>query len=363
LHRRTADLHQDWKVRLARDTSTTEARVEAIEEMLLRLRWDDSNDSARAKLSSIIGRIWDGLEGVDLTEKTPLSSALWLDDEGMMPTQASCLKSASTDGDCDQVGIEDRQPEGDESTIAPSRDSQVSDAAGAATVEPASVVEAVQSVDPAASASQEGDSEVASASEVATDEEVRIARDGNAYSLSGFMAHYGDERGQWYWEEAEERVPTAPEESQPLPGQEPPAEPEESSVVPAVDQETPAVPAPATMDDDLLATFNGLSEELKRSMERFIETWESGSRLKLPSYMKAKQRKALHLWAEQRGLEHRSFGWASRRRLHLTVPGDRAEIAAPQAEDAGQQEEFDWDAWASNDEAHDSQDESDGENW
>merc|ERR1711904_23210 len=92
LHRRTADLHQDWKVRLARDTSTAEACAEAIEEMLLRLRWDDSNDSARAKLSSIIGRIWDGLIGVDLTGKIPLSSALWLDDEGLMPTQAPYVK-------------------------------------------------------------------------------------------------------------------------------------------------------------------------------------------------------------------------------------------------------------------------------
>jgi len=35
--------------------------------MLLRLRWDDSDATARARLSEIVGRIWDGLEGVDLT--------------------------------------------------------------------------------------------------------------------------------------------------------------------------------------------------------------------------------------------------------------------------------------------------------
>merc|ERR1711977_668058 len=114
------------------------------------------------------------------------------------------------------------------------------------------------------------------------------------------------------------------------------------------------------MDDDLIATFNGISEECRQNMERFTETREPGSRLKLPAYLKAKQRKAVHLWAEQRGLEHRSFGWASRRRLHLTVPGVRAEVVPQQAEDAGHEEEFDWNAWASNDEA---QNESDDENW
>eukprot|EP00746_Dinoflagellata_sp_MGD_P163177 gnl/MRDRNA2_/MRDRNA2_91080_c0_seq1.p1 gnl/MRDRNA2_/MRDRNA2_91080_c0~~gnl/MRDRNA2_/MRDRNA2_91080_c0_seq1.p1 ORF type:complete len:1351 (-),score=292.33 gnl/MRDRNA2_/MRDRNA2_91080_c0_seq1:286-4338(-) len=359
LHRRIADLHQDWKVRLARDTSGDEARAEAVEEMLLRLRWDDSNDGARAKLSSIVGRIWDGLEGVDLTGKEPLSSALWLNDEGLMPTHAPCVKAAvakdeTCDGDHDNMA--DRSPECDESTVAPSRDSNASETPGTTAVEPASVAEAVKAVDPAASVAEEESLEVAAEEldpaaeeehlEIAS-EEVRIARDGTAYSLSDFRAHYGDERGQWCWEEA---------------GQTQPAEPEESLPAPPVSPSITVDPVPVAMDDDLVATFNGISEEWRRSMERFTETWEPGSRLKLPSYFKAKQRKALHLWAEQRGLEHRSFGWAARRRLHLTVPGVRAEEVAPQAEDAREQEEFDWDAWASNDEAEDSQGESDDEN-
>merc|ERR1719359_1934740 len=53
LHRRTADLHQDWRVRVARDMSSAESRAEAIEEMLLRLRWDDRDEVACKKLKSI----------------------------------------------------------------------------------------------------------------------------------------------------------------------------------------------------------------------------------------------------------------------------------------------------------------------
>jgi len=63
--------------------------------------------------------------------------------------------------------------------------------------------------------------------------------------------------------------------------------------------------------------------------------------------LKAKQRKAVHLWAEARGLGHRSFGWASRRRLHLSIDGTRIQATAQQQEE--QQEEFDWAAWEEND--------------
>merc|ERR1712232_39917 len=80
LHRRTADLHTDWRQRLQRDTSGDEVRAEAVAEMLPRLRWDDSDTRARAKLSHIVARIWDGLEGKDLTGMPPLSSALWHED-------------------------------------------------------------------------------------------------------------------------------------------------------------------------------------------------------------------------------------------------------------------------------------------
>merc|ERR1712070_521537 len=122
-------------------------------------------------------------------------------------------------------------------------------------------------------------------------EEVRIARDGNAYSLSDFRAHYGDEHGQWYWEEADQTQPAVEAEE---------SEAEESVPMPRAGHESVAESAPVVMDDDLIATFNGISEELRQSMERFVETWEPGSRLKLPAYLRAKQRKALHLWAEQR---------------------------------------------------------------
>merc|ERR1712232_155635 len=80
LHQRTADLHADWRERLGRETSGDDARNEAVAEMLLRLRWDDNDDRARAQLSRIIGRIWDGLEGVDLKSAPPIASALWLDE-------------------------------------------------------------------------------------------------------------------------------------------------------------------------------------------------------------------------------------------------------------------------------------------
>lgn len=377
LHRRTADLHQDWRVRLARDTSGDEARTEAVEEMLLRLRWDDDDTSARTKLSSIVGRIWDGLEGVDLTDKKPLSSALWLDDEGMMSTQTSCenaVKARDVDESTHKEaawddGSEDPYLEGDESTIAPSRDSGASETAALDSVgtTEAPMVPVIAAAEPPKSESTEGElhggeleSEV-HGKEVAI-EEVRIARDGNAYSLADFMSHYGDERGQWFWEEAHRSETTNVEEFAPAAVEETrPEAPDEVAAAPAVGSEAlplPAIQRETAMDADLLASFNSISEELRRNMERFIETWEAGSRLKLPPYLSTKQRKALHLWAEQNGLEHRSFGWARRRRLHLSVSGVRSDSAAQQASEnpAQQPEEFDWDAWMDNEDQEDASD-------
>jgi len=76
LHRRTKDLHEDF-VRQGRNGRSV--RKEAIDEMLLRLRWDDSNNQHRVKLSQIIKCIWDGLQGVK--SKETISSALWLNDD------------------------------------------------------------------------------------------------------------------------------------------------------------------------------------------------------------------------------------------------------------------------------------------
>lgn len=74
LHQRTRDLHRDW----ARTRTMTEGlREEAIDEMLLRLCWDDRDKRARRTLKKIIGQIWDGLENLPTGE--PIPSALWVD--------------------------------------------------------------------------------------------------------------------------------------------------------------------------------------------------------------------------------------------------------------------------------------------
>jgi len=85
LHQRTYDLHAEWaKERSLSNDKDVHAnnREEAVQEMLLRLRWDDHDVKARAKLSFIIENIWDGLSGV---ETKPVSSALWLSDENSVP--------------------------------------------------------------------------------------------------------------------------------------------------------------------------------------------------------------------------------------------------------------------------------------
>merc|ERR1711937_750835 len=124
-------------------------------------------------------------------------------------------------------------------------------------------------------------------------------------------------------------------------------------------------PAPV-MDAGLIRAFDGLPEDLRQSMERFAEMSEAGSRLKLPPFVTPKQRKAVHLWAEARALGHRSFGWASRRRLHLSKAGTRDTDTAHEA-GAQPEEAFDWSAWAESDQGEDdwandqdSDDEADG---
>merc|ERR1712187_177708 len=74
LHRRTRDLHEESLRKQSR------TREEAVNEMLLRLRWNDDCIQSRNKLSQIVGRIWDGLEGVKSSDG-PVSSALWLIDD------------------------------------------------------------------------------------------------------------------------------------------------------------------------------------------------------------------------------------------------------------------------------------------
>jgi len=97
------------------------------------------------------------------------------------------------------------------------------------------------------------------------------------------------------------------------------------------------------MDEGLQAALDSLDADVRRRMDTFAADKRPGSRMKLPVSLRAKQRKAAHVWAEGQGLEHKSFGYRGRRRLHLSVAGD-AEAAAI----FGGDEEFDWDAWASN---------------
>merc|ERR1711881_569566 len=118
------------------------------------------------------------------------------------------------------------------------------------------------------------------------------------------------------------------------------------------------------MDAGLLSAFEGLPENLRQSMVGFVEAAEPGSRLKLPTFLRPKQRKAVHLWAEARSLGHRSFGWASRRRLHLSFAGARIDGSVHGAE--GQQEEeeeFDWAAWEENDEEANEENDEEANEW
>jgi len=79
LHRRTQDLHKAWVGGQARDDRNTSAslRRKAVAEMLLRLRWDDSDDGARARLIRILEQIWDRLEGREAAPAA-LASAIWV---------------------------------------------------------------------------------------------------------------------------------------------------------------------------------------------------------------------------------------------------------------------------------------------
>lgn len=289
LHRRTMDLHNDWKVRLHRETAGTVARDEAIEEMLLRLRWEDGNGAARAKLSLLVGRIWDGLEGLDLSAAAPLSSALWLDGEDRVASGA-CTEAA---------------------TEAPKA------AATAPVPVPAS--------EPAALAAAPAVTSPASAAPVAIEPTLPVVVEVSALR-----------------------------EQHAAPGLEPAAVPSPASARVGqfpVGREA----AEAAMDADLQETLDKVDQEVRRRVTAFAELRNAGSRMKLPLDLRAKQRKALHLWAETQGLGHRSFGYRGRRRLHLFVQGPAPEApgAAGQAPAAPEDDaDFDFTAWQSDDEQH-----------
>jgi len=78
--------------------------------------------------------------------------------------------------------------------------------------------------------------------------------------------------------------------------------------------------ARAAMDVGLQTALDELPAELRRRLDALIADHASARRVKLPWTLKAKQRKAIHVWAEMHGLEHRSFGYRGKRRLHLIAP-------------------------------------------
>lgn len=79
LHRRTQDLHKACGGGQAESEQRAGLRQRAVAEMLLRLRWDDSDDGARARLSRIVAQIWDHLDGQD-AGSAAIPSALWLEE-------------------------------------------------------------------------------------------------------------------------------------------------------------------------------------------------------------------------------------------------------------------------------------------
>ena len=104
---------------------------------------------------------------MDLTDKKPLSSALWLDDDGMMSTQTPCenaVKARDVDESTHKKtawvdGSEDPYLEGDESTIAPSRDSGASETPALDSVgtTEAPMVPVIAAAEPPKSESTEGE--------------------------------------------------------------------------------------------------------------------------------------------------------------------------------------------------------------
>jgi len=361
LHRRTIDLHQDWKVRLQRETSGEEARREAVAEMLLRLRWDDRDQTARKKLSAIVGRIWDDLEGVDLTSKPPISSALWLDDtdgqdtasaaHSKQPESYSVAKQEAKTEACERNTSADK-------VVAPT---VVADEISRADAD----AEGIDSGHPAESVASSSDAwqvveEPVTASAIEqTNEERRPARDGQHYARAGFLAHYGAEHGEAVWDEAGQSTEpcTVAQEAAELDC----AQQGDGGAVEGNDDRHArgAEAARAAMDAGLQTALDSISVEVRRRMDAFAADARAGSKLKLPLNLSAKQRKAAHLWAEIEGLSHKSFGYRGRRRLHLSIPmgedalGDAVEAhdfddegMAARGSDWGEEDEGAAGAWA-----------------
>jgi len=267
LHRRTSDLHADWMDSVDHETSGDAARTAAVAEMLLRLRWDDKDDKARVKLSKMVATIWDGLEGVDQSAAEPISSALWLDDvEHEGESQVHHQPRGSTASANRQVPPQTIDPLDSPGHSAMS------------TPQPSSGLPLGKGKGEGKAAKGKGDEGKGDEGKGAKGKGAKGKGAKGKGAKSGFR-----------------------------------------TVVVGRDA------AREAMDSGLQSTLDALPVDLMGRMNSFAADQVSGRRVKLPLNLKAKQRKAIHLWAEMQGLEHQSFGYRGGRRLHLIVPGDRAE--------------------------------------
>jgi len=330
LHRRTQDLHEDWSSE-GRDTSNEETHQEAVAEMLLRLRWDDRNSAARAKLSLLVERIWNGLEGVDLSGIAPLSSALWLDDAGEIATASVLIAEGRETMDAAATFLADgttaeKSADSDLKVALPfsgcSADGTTAEKFADSDLKVASPISGclVAAMDPTPAEP--------SCPLVAVEpaQEVRIANDGVSYSRESFLEHYGAERGEEMWEYATPIVAMEDISAGEGFAAAPPygAGQGFAAAPPSVTESRWGTPI---MDDGLQSSFQGLDEDLRHRIEAFVAAANPGSRLNLPRRLRPIQRKALHVWAALNapGVEHKSFGWRNQRRLRLWVwAGEKA---------------------------------------
>jgi len=208
LHARAKYLHTTWQQK-GHLVGSSRVRKMAVDELLLRLRWDDTNDTQRRKLTKIIRRIWDSLSYTSGTDE-PISSAVWLDD-------------GSDPGD----GDEPDEP----------------------------------------------------------DEELRKADNGNLYTKQQFLKYYGNEKA---WEAAPVHVFDT---------------------------------TLAALDPGLLVQLDRLTPYTRQKLEAFAAAKVPGSKIRLlPKYNRL-QRKAMHEWADARGVGHKSTGQGSKRCLNLFFEG------------------------------------------
>jgi len=328
LHRRTQELHDDW-VSEGKATDGKEGRAAAVEEMLLRLRWDDNDNVARRKLTKMVERIWDDLEGVDVSDAAPLSSALWLDDlEEKEEEEARAVEevAAAPELSCKNTVKAASKPDSRTETAPPSESSDAAEPelppTGDVWEEVPDTLEASWDVAPASGAP----------AEVAPDEEAPAEEAPRS------------RRAQW---------------------------------------------GPPVMDEGLQSSFDALPADVRRRLEAFCKAARPGSRLNLPRRLRPITRKALHVWATLNApaVEHKSFGFAAQRRLRFWVwaeghaardadsvrardlpraaASSAAAVAVPAAgvPAAAEEDDFDCAAWMSGGEEGGSQYEEEGEEW